>query len=665
MTFTSCAQRSAGARLIEKRSVMQITSQTTRQSGSGFALTITLIFLAVSLMVFGSMMYWVSTSAKISLRNNQFNMSEAAAEAANERVLAQMDRDFLAQSLTNASYYAALLPNQTNWPVQYTFTDTTGNVNQISVNLGPPASNSVPLNSQFSGLYGLAQSCTLTATATPIGQPYNVPATVSESLQFASIPLFQFAIFYNMNLEICPGQTMSITGPVFCNQSIWEGSELTTFLSTVSAVGTNSPTSANPFATNYNPHNGTPPGNFASTPLSNVNPLTMPIGTNNSPTAIQALLNLPPPTYALGTAAAYSTNGQIYLANGADLFITNTASGTNSGSAGWIPSGTNNTIIYYQDAGNTPYLTPIANDFYLLKTGGSTNYVDLRTNPPSFEIACITNVSYAGYSFVTNVAFYDYRESAVVQALQIDIAKFNLWVTNSATNGGNSSFNGSYNQTCQNHKGHPIDSIYVYNSTAFSGTQLPAVRVINGTNLPSSYGFTVATPFPMYVYGNYNLTDSSGTTPSSGANSPSASYHAWPAALMADAITILSGSWNDSYNSGTSLGSRNPSTTVVNAAMLEGIVPTDPTISANYSGGVENFMRLLESWNGTPLYYNGSIVVMFPSQYATNSWITPGTYYQAPSRPWAFDTHFRSQSGLPPLTPQSKAVIRGQWNASP
>jgi hypothetical protein len=56
---------------------------------------------------------------------------------------------------------------------------------------------------------------------------------------------------------------------------------------------------------------------------------------------------------------------------------------------------------------------------------------------------------------------------------------------------------------------------------------------------------------------------------------------------------------------------------------------------------------------------------MFPSQYATNSWITPGTYYQAPSRPWAFDTHFRSQSGLPPLTPQSKAVIRGQWNAMP
>ena len=30
--------------------------------------------------------------------------------------------------------------------------------------------------------------------------------------------------------------------------------------------------------------------------------------------------------------------------------------------------------------------------------------------------------------------------------------------------------------------------------------------------------------------------------------------------------------------------------------MLEGIVQSNPTISGNYSGGVENFLRLLESW---------------------------------------------------------------------
>ena len=56
-----------------------------------------------------------------------------------------------------------------------------------------------------------------------------VPATVSESIQFASIPLFQFAIFYNMNLEIAAAQTLTIVGPVWSNAGIWSGSTTVTF----------------------------------------------------------------------------------------------------------------------------------------------------------------------------------------------------------------------------------------------------------------------------------------------------------------------------------------------------------------------------------------------------------------------------------------------------
>jgi hypothetical protein len=88
-----------------------------------------------------------------------------------------------------------------------------------------------------------------------------------------------------------------------------------------------------------------------------------------------------------------------------------------------------------------------------------------------------------------------------------------------------------------------------------------------------------------------------------------------------------------------------------------------------YSGGVENFLRLLEDWGGNanPLTYNGSIVVMFPSQYATNYQVppnpSPSGYYTAPARDWGFDYNFTKQGGLPPLTPHSEAVIRGQWNA--
>jgi hypothetical protein len=56
-----------------------------------------MVFLAVCLVVFASMMYWISTGSTVTARNNQFNMSEAAAEAAVEKVLSQMNYDYVAQ----------------------------------------------------------------------------------------------------------------------------------------------------------------------------------------------------------------------------------------------------------------------------------------------------------------------------------------------------------------------------------------------------------------------------------------------------------------------------------------------------------------------------------------------------------------------------------------
>ena len=130
-----------------------------------------------------------------------------------------------------------------------------------------------------------------------------------------------------------------------------------------------------------------------------------------------------------------------------------------------------------------------------------------------------------------------------VQAVQIDIAKFNIWLTNSAaTNNGI-----SYNTQCElsSHKSHPIDSIYIYNAVPLTSTTLPAVRARQWRNIAVAnrpYGFTVATAMPLYVWGNYNASNNLGS--SLGQNSTT---YTWPAALMADAITILSPSWNDRH----------------------------------------------------------------------------------------------------------------------
>jgi hypothetical protein len=651
---------------------MQITSTSARPGTRGFALLITIIFLAVVLMIFASIMYWVSGSAKITERNNQYNMSSGAAEAAVERAVAQMDRDFNYGSLTTATYYASLPVNQSNWPVAYNFSDPTGAAtNAIYVYGSPPATNSTPLNSQFSGLYGFAWLWTVSAKATPVlgnaKAVYNVPATVSESLNFASIPIFQFAIFYNINLEIAPGQSMTIAGPVFSNQGIWAGASDTTFLSTVAAVNHVDTTLTDPFANNYTKDGG-PTFSMAGQPSDNHDSIVMPIGTNNNPAAIQAIIKLPPPAFDWGTAAAFSTNGQIYLANAADLYITNTASGTNDSS----PDGTN-IFVYYQDgstAFRTNLLTP---DFYILKSPANliTNWV-FTNLAPGGAIGSATNyagnVRYAGYSFITNVLFYDWREgwnsgnAKAIQAVQIDISKLNNYINNAAAS--NSVAASGLAGICASHKSHPINSIYVYTAVPATSTSMPAVRLVNGKQLPSP--FTVVTAFPLYVWGNYNSQDASGSALGL-YGSLASTAHTYPAALMADSVTILSTNWNDAITNKMPTAGN----TTVNAAMLEGIVQSDPTISGDYSGGVENFMRLLEDWSqnvagggNSTLTYNGSIVVMFPSQVATNHWRPTGNYYNAPTRHWSFDLNFTlGQNYLPPLTPETRALIRGQWTA--
>ena len=478
----------------------------------------------------------------------------------------------------------------------------------------------------------------------------NIQATNAQQyFRFASAtPVFQFEIFYNINLEIDPGNAMYIVGPVFCNQSIWEGSSAI-FDTNVTAVGTNCVVATDPFANN---RTGTGNPTFLSPgqPKSYAPPLSFAgLGTNISSAAMQSILDLPPPDYAMGTVAAYSAKGLVYLANAADLVISNAPLGTNFGSL--KPSGTNLTI-YYQDSATSSYLNPLTPDYYIFKqpyiNGGtatySTNYVSLFTSDTN---RCYTNVQYAGFSFVTNTAFYDYRESKTVQAVEIDVSKFNTWLTNTATNGGS-----YFNNLCLFDKGttHPIDGIYVYNSVPETVTTLPAVRIVNGQVLASPAGLTVATAFPMYVKGNYNVRTNA-TTGGSDVDVNATTY-TYPAALMADSITVLSANWSDSYNSSVPLGLRNPVVTTINAGMIEGIVPSNTNIFGNYSGGVENFMRLEENWaSGSPLWYNGAIVVLFYSQYATNSWQAPGNYYQVPTRDWDFDSNFTNINKMPPLTP--------------
>ena len=91
----------------------------------------------------------------------------------------------------------------------------------------------------------------------------------------------------------------------------------------------------------------------------------------------------------------------------------------------------------------------------------------------------------------------------------MDLQKFNIWLTNSVAINPNSGTN--LNATCKlnNHKTHPIDSIYVFNgvpltSTHTSGSAYCQWRDTSACRSTALRASPMATAMPLYVWGDYN-----------------------------------------------------------------------------------------------------------------------------------------------------------------
>jgi hypothetical protein len=272
----------------------------------------------------------------------------------------------------------------------------------------------------------------------------------------------------------------------------------------------------------------------------------------------------------------------------------------------------------------------VASDAGISATSGSFN--NFATTVPTNELTTFVS---------TTNSFWDAREGKTVQPIDIDIGRLTAW---SQTNS-----NLRYSLIGSN-----LTSVYVVDNRTLSGS-LGAVRVFDGRQLPPS-GLTVATGRPLYVQGDYNQLN----TANLGTANTSTTR---PASLVGDAITILSDNWSDA-NSTSPVASRTALPTTVNAAFLTGAVETT---LGHYSGGMENFPRFLETWGSANAFtYNGSMIKMFPSLYATNAWNNNNNIYSPPKRKWAYDVNFDDPTKIPPKTPSLLKVIRGQWaNVAP
>jgi hypothetical protein len=245
-------------------------------------------------------------------------------------------------------------------------------------------------------------------------------------------------------------------------------------------------------------------------------------------------------------------------------------------------------------------------------------------------------------AITTNETIQDNREAASMGLASLDVSKI-LQTGSNPPAYKSGLFNGI---------------VYMYDKSNTSSTRR-GIRLKNGSNIPTK-GFTAVSNNPIYIQGDFNT---GGAPPSDGNPSdpttPQASgYTRAPTSILADAVNILSNSWNDA-NSFAGTSSRVATNTTVNAAIVSGIVSTAAAGGdGSYSGGAENFPRFLEDWSSASLTYYGSMVELYKSQQSTGEW-GKANVYVPPTRQWYFDRNFKTTP--PPGSLMVYSYIKGRW----
>jgi Tfp pilus assembly protein PilX len=198
-----------------------------------------------------------------------------------------------------------------------------------------------------------------------------------------------------------------------------------------------------------------------------------------------------------------------------------------------------------------------------------------------------------------------------------------------------------------------------YNNVPLSPTPI----TVNGVTYNG--GFTVASENPVYVWGDYNTNATDWT------KGDEAGHAA--AAVIADAVTLLSDDWADSQSmigtaiTNASTTTRNPSHDGYYRLAIAGgknmtfqlptfTTPAAPPRDFGTDGGLHNFLRYLENWSNQTVHYKGSLVSLYYSTYNTGTFKCCTVVYGVPTRDYIFDNDFTVPAGLPPGTPLFRDV---------
>ncbi len=239
---------------------------------------------------------------------------------------------------------------------------------------------------------------------------------------------------------------------------------------------------------------------------------------------------------------------------------------------------------------------------------------------------------------------YDAREETYVPLTELDLSNptFQSYVTgvNSDTDPDND-----------------IHQVYAYRSPdpepanwdpGVANNWFEGIRLNNGSELPADLMFV--SEDPIYVQGDFNT-----------AHRIEGDPQMRTAAVISDAVNLLSNSWSDDREAGDSYSDISSATeTTYNMAFVTGNVRT-PDGGGNYSGGLENLPRFHEKWSNKKANINGAFINLFQSRVATERWGKSGVY-RPPIRNWLFDPGLLNSSTLRNVFPQAVGIDRLVWD---
>jgi hypothetical protein len=491
-------------------------------------------------------------------------------------------------------------PSAPNYPgciTKYQIVATDPMLAPVTSDTALPDAGYGPGSTQYSYYYLASADVTVPA----LGGNGTVTSKVRRVFEKKLNTPWSWGIFYNDVLEITPGSALTLTGAIHTNSSLYTGSSnltvANTTVSNVSILGTMGYVGS--WTVGY------APGDTYHTA---------------APTA---------PNYPSGQPPAQENNFLPFGWNVGQIFNVTDQNGNNDGYREIleIPASGFDALAsqrYYNQA----YVRIVVDSAGNYKYYDSSGTQCLASTGTTTQKQIYTTFNSA---LSKNEVFTDNREATVVNTSTLDVSK----ITADVNGGKLPNFNGV---------------IYFSDQRAnqTGGTPKYSLRMKNGSILPTTTsngvtpGLTVATDNPVYVLGDFNTGSSppSNSTSSPDPTQPTGSgYARQPAAILGDAVTLLSNAWLDT-NSSKALSSRIASNTTVNAAIVAGDVAT---ANGTYSGGAENLVRFLEDWSGKRFTYYGSRVEIFHSRQAIGTWGKANVYNQ-PAEYFYYDANFQSAS---------------------